>query len=98
MKLRCQFPQQIDHDPSMAKRSKLLTALDAHKGVNYKLENQKKQQKQAEKRKRSKEARIGAEPDEAEGGAESEEWESDESGLAELKTVCRFDSFRNFGY
>ena len=98
MKLRRQFPPRIDYDPSMAKRSKLLAALDAHKGVNHKLENQKKQQKQAEKRKRSKEARTAAEPDEAKGGAESEGWESDESELAELKTVCRFDPSKGFRY
>ncbi|KAL8735965.1 MAG: hypothetical protein Q9166_000527 [cf. Caloplaca sp. 2 TL-2023] len=38
----------------MTKRSKLLSALDAHKNVNHKLERQKKLQKQAAKRKRSK--------------------------------------------
>ena len=38
----------------MAKRSKLLTALDIHKGRDYKLEKQKKQQKQAAKKLRSK--------------------------------------------
>ena len=37
----------------MAKKSKLLAALDAHRGRNYLLERQKKQQKQAEKRKSS---------------------------------------------
>lgn len=35
----------------MAKKSKLLAALDAHRGRDYQLEKQKKQQKQAEKRK-----------------------------------------------
>ncbi|ODH53144.1 hypothetical protein GX48_00680 [Paracoccidioides brasiliensis] len=38
----------------MAKKSKLLLALDAHKGRNYELERQKKLQKAAEKRKRTK--------------------------------------------
>ncbi|THV66652.1 hypothetical protein D6D02_09667 [Aureobasidium pullulans] len=38
----------------MAKGSKLLSALDNYKGVNHKLEHQKKQQKAAEKRKRSR--------------------------------------------
>lgn len=38
----------------MAKGSKLKNALDRFKGVDHKLENQKKQQKTAEKRKRSK--------------------------------------------
>lgn len=36
----------------MAKKSKLLAALDAHKGKDYKIEKQKKFQKQAAKRKR----------------------------------------------
>ncbi|KAL8938568.1 MAG: hypothetical protein Q9211_003157, partial [Gyalolechia sp. 1 TL-2023] len=39
----------------MVKKSKLIAALDEHKGVNYKLEKQKKLQKQAAKRKRAKE-------------------------------------------
>ena len=38
----------------MAKKSKLLNALDRYKGVDYELERQKKMQKQAEKRKRAK--------------------------------------------
>ena len=38
----------------MAKKSKLLTALDAHKGRNYEAEKKKKQVKAAEKRKRQK--------------------------------------------
>ncbi|KAG9762598.1 Ebp2-domain-containing protein, partial [Aureobasidium melanogenum] len=38
----------------MAKGSKLLAALDREKGVDHKLERQKKQQKAAEKRKRSR--------------------------------------------
>ncbi|KAJ9629464.1 rRNA-processing protein EBP2 [Taxawa tesnikishii (nom. ined.)] len=38
----------------MAKGSKLKQALDRYKGVDHKLEKQKKQQKQAEKRKRAK--------------------------------------------
>lgn len=37
----------------MAKRSKLLYALDAHKGRNYDLERQKKLQKAAEKAKKA---------------------------------------------
>lgn len=40
---------------TMAKKSKLLSALDAHKNVDYSLQKQKKLQKQAAKRKRSKE-------------------------------------------
>ena len=38
----------------MAKKSKLLNALDRYKGVDYELERQKKMQKQAEKKKRAK--------------------------------------------
>ncbi|KAL8801379.1 MAG: hypothetical protein Q9182_004493 [Xanthomendoza sp. 2 TL-2023] len=40
----------------MAKKSRLLSALDAHKNFNHNLERQKKLQKQAAKRKRSKES------------------------------------------
>ncbi|KAL8655167.1 MAG: hypothetical protein Q9226_003160, partial [Calogaya cf. arnoldii] len=40
----------------MAKKSKLLSALDAHKNVDHDLQKQKKLQKQAAKRKRSKES------------------------------------------
>lgn len=47
---------------TMAKGSKLLAALDREKGVNHKLERQKKQQKAAEKRKRS---RVEDQEDEA---------------------------------
>ena len=38
----------------MAKKSKLLTALDAHKGRNINLEKQRKQEKQAAKRKQAR--------------------------------------------
>ena len=38
----------------MARKSKLLAALDAHKGRNYELVKQKKSQKQAKKRKNSR--------------------------------------------
>ena len=38
----------------MAKRSKLLMALDAHQGRDYKVEKQKKLQRQAVKRKSSR--------------------------------------------
>ncbi|KAL8972733.1 MAG: hypothetical protein Q9183_000384 [Haloplaca sp. 2 TL-2023] len=38
----------------MAKKSKLLSALDAHQNINHRLERQKKLQKQAARRKRSK--------------------------------------------
>ena len=84
---------------SMAKKGKLLAALDAHKGRDYKLEKQKKQQKQAAKQKRTK--TPGSNLDEkknveaqANGTAsmpdvESDGWESDESEAAEDTAVCR---------
>lgn len=40
----------------MAKRSKLLAALDAHKGIDYTKERQKKLAKAAEKRKSRKQS------------------------------------------
>lgn len=87
----------------MAKKSKLLAALDAHKGRDYRLEKQKKLQKQAAKRKK---ARLQTQSTEAEieheeettadvpvNGTghdledESEGWESDESEDALSQTV-----------
>ena len=38
----------------MARKSKLLSALDAHKGRNFELERQKKLQKAAEKKKKKR--------------------------------------------
>ncbi|PGH05365.1 hypothetical protein AJ79_06834 [Helicocarpus griseus UAMH5409] len=53
----------------MVKKSKLLLALDAHKGRNYELERQKKLQKAAEKRKQAKAGNTDdAKDDENEGG------------------------------
>ena len=89
---------------TMVKKSKLLAALDAHKGRDHKLEKQKKLQKEAEKRKQSKQI-----PDELAvgsiqgGGAESNNgvsqlneesdgYESDESEAAPV--TVRFDAFR----
>ena len=76
----------------MAKKSKLLAALDAHKGRDYKVEKQKKQQKQAEKKKRLKETQALEEEKEnnvvstSDAGSavqvESDRWESDESEAA----------------
>ena len=75
-------------------KSKLLTALDAHRGRNYKVEKQKKLQKQAAKKKRSK-APVQNNSEQKDGEtevngitvpmpeAESEGWESDESEAAE---------------
>lgn len=85
--------RNISHNPTMAK-SKLLTALDAHRGRNYKVEKQKKLQKQAAKKKKSKAPASNdlEQKDEVETvangtipipEAESEGWESDESEAAE---------------
>lgn len=80
----------------MAKKSKLLTALDAHKGRDYRLDKQKKLQKQAIKKKKSNtELQKQGEYDEptpasgsiAQLGLESEGWESDESENAIDVTV-----------
>ena len=80
-------------------KSKLLSALDAHRGRNYKVEKQKKLQKQAAKKKKSKapvsnnleqeedvETKINGTIPMPE--AESEGWESDESEAAEPGPVC----------
>lgn len=78
----------------MAKKSKLLAALDAHKGTDFKKEHQKKLQKQAERRKKTNpvddasegeiEAADGAQVHNtsAQLDAESEGWETDESEAA----------------
>ena len=83
----------------MARKGKLLVAFDAHKGRDYTLEKQKKQQKQAAKKKRTKVQRsdweekenIGAKPNATVHApeAESEGWESDESEAVVDTTVCR---------
>ena len=83
----------------MAKRSKLLSALDAHRGRDYNLEKQKKLQKRAAKKIRTKAPGSNLEEKEnAEVQAnsilpmpqdESDGWESDESEAAEEIAVCR---------
>lgn len=80
-------------------KGKLLKALDAHQGRNYKLEKQQKQQKQAAKKKSSKTPQSNNEEKEnvqssADGKPlqleeESEGWESDESDVAEPTIVWR---------
>jgi len=77
----------------MVKKSKLLTALDAHKGRDYEAEKRKKQVKSAEKRKRDRTEATGegddvedkmdlngklAEPDEKLATDDFEDFESDE--------------------
>ncbi|CAD6592733.1 MAG: rRNA-processing protein and EBNA1-binding protein ebp2 [Alectoria sarmentosa] len=81
----------------MAKKGKLLTALDAHRGRDYNLEKQKKQQKQAAKKKRTKdpESDLGEkEIVEAQANGtpfmpeiESDGWESDESEAAQAIAI-----------
>lgn len=82
----------------MAKRSKLLAALDAHRGKDYKLEKQKKLQKRAIKEKNSKLRFKNAEVVDEETAlncstpqleAESDGWESDGSEDAGPAAVCR---------
>ena len=85
----------------MAKKRKLLAALDAHKGRDYKLEKQKKLHKQAERRKKSKNVeQVSGLDNGEENGAkgigegsrledESDGWESDESEAAAPTAVGR---------
>ena len=83
----------------MAKKSRLFAALDAHKGRDYKIEKQKKLQKQAAKKLGTKApGSILEEKENAEVPAnsilpvpqdESGGWESDESEVAGEISVCR---------
>ena len=86
---------------TMAKKSKLLAALDAHKGKDYKLQKQKKLRKQADRRKRSRPQPESSYVDDEEGGAlnngaikelgvESDGWESEESEEAAPTAVGLF--------
>jgi len=82
----------------MAKKSKLLAALDAHKGRNYELERQKGLQKKAEKRKnanvaaKSLEDEVLAEDNVQGNGSgpwleeDNEGWEGEES--EDVRTCC----------
>ena len=64
----------------MAKKSKLLAALDAHKGRDFKKERQKKLQKQAERRKKTKSVEKGSDDESGSGG----ESESGQAGGAQV--------------
>ncbi|MCJ1247750.1 rRNA-processing protein and EBNA1-binding protein ebp2 [Trapelia coarctata] len=69
----------------MVKKSKLLAALDAHKGRNYEQERQKSLQKKAEKRKKAKTATKSFEDedlveDNAEGNSSAAQLEEDSEG------------------
>lgn len=85
-------------------KGKLLKALGAHQGQDYKLEKQRKQQKQATKKKKSKPPLTNLEgKDKVQAHingtnsfpqAESEGWESDESEAAETTAVCRASTSR----
>lgn len=89
----------ISAQHTMAKKGRLLAALDAHKGRDYKLEKQKNQQKQAAKKNRSRasgsiiqeketvEAHVNGTASMPED--ESDGWESDESEAAEASAVRR---------
>lgn len=85
------FDQTSDYTShkTMAKRSKLLAALDTQQGKDYKLERHKKLRKQADKRKNSRpqQKQLEAENDRGDGarsndvlkgsGTDSEGWESE---------------------
>ena len=83
----------------MVTKGKLLIALDAYKGRDYRLKKQMKQQKQAAKTKRTRAQRSNSEEKEnlearPNGTAsvreiESDGWESDESEAAQDTIVCR---------
>lgn len=85
-------------------KSKLLAALDAYRGRDYKLENQKRLQKQAVKRKKSKVPDTDSHGNErvekdtngslAMAEAESDGWQSDESEHAESAPVWRASTAR----
>ncbi|PGH02280.1 rRNA-processing protein EBP2 [Blastomyces parvus] len=72
----------------MVKKSKLLSALDAHKGRNYELERQKKLQKAAEKRKR---AAGGASKDAVNDNEEQEIKQTDSTSLKQNGTGDKED-------
>ena len=80
----------------MPKKSKLLAALDAHKGRDFGAEKDKKQRKEAGKKKRLKNEKADEEKENnavitesvaPELDVESEGWESDESEAAGPTTV-----------
>lgn len=65
----------------MVKKSKLLLALDAHKGRDYEKERQKKLAKAAEKRKAAKKAKSQDEK-------ENEEHEEQEVSATDIQGPC----------
>jgi rRNA-processing protein EBP2 len=87
-------------------KSKLLAAFDAHRGRDYKLEKQKKLQKQAAKRKKSKVPDTDSHGKEkvekntngslAMAEAESDGWHSNESEYAEPAPVWRASTARQY--
>lgn len=103
-KSQCPFnnPTQSTIKPPhiMARNKKLLAALQAHKGQDYKLEKQKKLHKQATRKKKSSshvqiskftDGPIGEAPvndTKLEAERDSEGWESDESKNVVAVAVC----------
>ncbi|CAF9904282.1 MAG: rRNA-processing protein and EBNA1-binding protein ebp2 [Heterodermia speciosa] len=89
----------ILYSGAMARKSKLLAALYAHKGGDYKVEKQKKMQKEAEKRKRSRATRDKSNGEEDENiktelkgdsiriADESDGWESAESEESRAEVI-----------
>ena len=87
------------YSDAMARKSKLLAAFDAHKHRDYRLEKQKKSQKQAEKRKKSRATRDKSDGDDDKNVTlehkddssrppdESDGWESIESEEAPADVV-----------
>ncbi|KAF7506764.1 hypothetical protein GJ744_011376 [Endocarpon pusillum] len=82
----------------MAKKSKLLAALDAYKGRDYEAEKRAKKAKAAEKRKRQKAKSLGDEGQAGFHGKESTSVTQDErsSSKTELGTQRVDDEFENF--
>jgi rRNA-processing protein EBP2 len=80
----------------MVKKSKLLAALDAHKGRDFEAERQKKLRKLARRKQSSNEKPSGVERqkvnglEHTEGGDQSEGWESDRSEKELTVPVCLF--------
>jgi rRNA-processing protein EBP2 len=82
----------------MAKKSKLLVALDAHKGRDYEAEKRQKQIKAAKKRKKQKAQVVQTEPD-----GEDESLEASQNGVKvasspEPKTATAIESHDDDGF
>lgn len=80
----------------MAKKSKLLAALDAHKGRDYQAEKRKAQVKAAEKRKRQKLETAERDDDELEDDKENGEGEDKEIAESKIRKANVEDDFADF--